>query len=142
MDRLKSNQARKTYIKQQETKIMTLKELKTKNSDIILQELRWSDLTNLANDAALFYVLLSSKNGPKDDRKVICASQILTVGMRTDYANNSRYLMFTRLTNHGNIKLNSITESDLAANGRAVLFQTAPISTNDPRNNKPWTDWN
>lgn len=115
---------------------MTLRELKTKYPDIILDELSWDDLIPLANGAALFYVSLSGGNKPQDDRKVLWAGHILTMGMTA--GNNT--LVIARPTEYGNIRADAVPKTRL---DRSVAFyQTRPIAAHDRRNMEPWTRWN
>ena len=116
---------------------MTLNELKAKNPDILLKELDWNDVPRLAAGAALFYVSLSGKAGAKDNKTILCASHVLTTGM----FNANQQLGFIRITQRGNTKTYSVSAEDLQPDGRAALFQTVPLTENDPRCSKPWNQW-
>ncbi len=116
---------------------MTLKELKTKHGDIILDEVKLEDLDKLACGAVLFYVSLSGKNGPKDDKKVLWAGHAMTVRLNRPYAE----LTIIRVTDYGNIKYDSIKFDALRDDGRAALFMTRPLTENDPRNKTSWNRW-
>ena len=117
---------------------MTLDELRSAQSDVILDEITdFNDLKIMANGAALFYVSLSGGNKPKGDRTVLWAGHALTAGM-TDKCEE---LFVIRATAHGNTKINAVPRDALGPNGRAALFHAKPIGALDVRNAEPWTHW-
>ncbi len=116
---------------------MTLKEFKDKNSDIMLEELAWNDLHDIAGGEALFYVSLTGKNAPKEDRTVVYAGHAMTVGMNIP----DKELLVIRLTAGGYPRLDPISADDLKPDGKAILFRTTALPENDTRNRKPWHQW-
>lgn len=114
---------------------MTLKELKTRHCDVILDEIQWDDLPQLANGAAVFYASLANGTRPKEDRRVLYAGQVLTSGMT-----GPDELIIMRTTSHGNPRLDAVTKQ-AAGSGRVALFRTRPIPSWDRRNLQSWTDW-
>ncbi len=116
---------------------MTLKEFRTKNCDVVLDPVGPEDLDRLACGAALLYVSLSGGNRPKDDRTVLWAGHVLTAGMY----DGDRQILLVRLTQYGNVKLDTVEISALEPGGRAALFTTAPFTKHDPRVSLPWKEW-
>ena len=117
---------------------MTLNELRSAQSDVILDEITdFNNLKIMANGAALFYVSLSGGNKPKDGRTVLWAGHVLTAGM-TDRCEE---LFILRTTASGNPKIDAVPRGALGPNGRVALFRTKPIGALDVRNAEPWTRW-
>lgn len=116
---------------------MTLKELKRANPDVILDAVTGEEIRRNANGAAMFYASLTGGTKPAEDRLILCAGQILTAGMQHDVSGD--YLLFIRLTAHGNAKLDQVALKDLGS--RAMLYHTAPISDSDARNLSPCSQW-
>ena len=116
---------------------MTLKEFKAKHGDVLISELAWCDLDKLARGAALFYVSLTNRKGPKEDRNIVCSDFALTMGI----GNTPRTLTVARTTHAGYLALSEITEPDLRDDGRIALFRTRPLPADDPRSTKLCGEW-
>lgn len=118
---------------------MTLKELKAKHPDAILDEMSEGELEAGANGMAVFYASIRPGARPKDERRVLCAGYALTAGLVRDVSGNCMNVL--RLTAHGNAKIDLVKLSDLGPDGKAAMFRAAPISGNDPRNLEPCLRW-
>ena len=117
---------------------MTLKEFKAKHGDIIFDEIKPDELDRLSCGAALFYMSLSNRNGPKAEKNVLYAGYILTLGLNRSLDE----LMFMRLTHGGRPKLDTVKLHELNGNGRAALFRTAAMKSGDNRTYRPYDQWN
>lgn len=118
---------------------MTLAQFNEKHGDMIsLHQPAWDSLERMANGESLFYIGLSRSAKPIEQRKVLWAGHVMTVGMDE----GRQYLLVLRLTAGGNAVIDKIMRSDLAPDGRAMLFYAEPIPAWDPRNRKTWADLN
>lgn len=86
--------------------------------------------------AALFYVSLSNANKPKEEKKVLWAGQVLTVGISR---NGDLFLL--HLTANNNVTFSSETRESVEK-GRCALFHTRAFPSDDSRNLKAWNKWN
>lgn len=118
---------------------MTLKELKEKHPDVVLDEMSEGELKAGANGMAVFYASVRPGRAQKDGRQVLCAGYALTAGLVHDVSGD--YLNVLRLTAHGNAKIDLVKLSDLGPEGKAAIFRAAPISGGDPRNLEPCLHW-
>lgn len=109
---------------------------KARNGDLMLDEPSWEELRDMANGAALFYVVLSNSSKPKEKRAVRYAGHVLTAGM-TDGGG----LVLLRLTARGNAQLDVVYPANVATDGSAVLYRTRPTPADDYRNRIPWDQW-
>lgn len=118
---------------------MTLNQLKNANPDIILDEAPWEEIVKNADGAAYFYVSLPNGNKPKDQRKILWAGHVLTVGLDKDVSGDR--ILLIRLTSQGNVRLDACAKKAISPGGNAVLFRTRPLAADDPRSRKPWNQW-
>ena len=118
---------------------MTLKELKEKHPDAILDEMSADELRTGANGMAVFYASVRPGRAPKDGRQVLCAGYALTAGLVRDVSGD--YINVLRLTAHGNAKIDLVKLDGLRQDGNAAMFHAAPISGGDPRNLEPCLQW-
>ena len=107
-----------------------------RNGDLMLGEPSWEEIREIANGAALFYVVLSNSAKPKPQRAVRYAGHVLTAGMTDDGG-----LVLLRLTARGNTQLDVVYPANVAPNGNAALYRTRPTPADDYRNRIPWDQW-
>lgn len=118
---------------------MTLKELKDRNPDIILEEMSEDDAKAGANGMAVFYASVRPGQRPKDERTILCAGYALTAGFFQDASGG--YLNVLGLTARGNAKIDLVKLSGLGPGGNTALFRAEPVPGDDPRNLKPCSRW-